>query len=76
MLAGIVKEAAERNELNVDSPGEAAQDLVGLWEGGLTARIVFGVAEPATEEEIAQRAGRGTDVFLRAYGNPRKRKSL
>ncbi|MEX3980874.1 TetR/AcrR family transcriptional regulator [Paraburkholderia sp. EG287A] len=76
VLAGIVKEAVERNELIVDSPGEAAQDLVSLWEGELTARILFGVVEPATGEEIAQRAQRGTDVFFRAYGNPRKRKSL
>ena len=74
VLAAILKEAVERNELIVDSPAEAAQDLVSLWEGGLTARIVFGVVEPATAEEIAQRAQRGTDVFLRAYGNPRKRK--
>jgi len=76
VLAGIVKEAAERHELIVDSPEAAAQDLLSLWEGPLTARIVFGVVEPATAEEIAQRAQRGTDVFLRAYGNPRKRKSL
>jgi TetR/AcrR family transcriptional regulator, mexJK operon transcriptional repressor len=76
VLAGILAEAAQRHELLLDSPEEAAQDLVSLWEGPLTARIVFGVVEPATVEEIAQRAQRGTDVFLRAYGNPRKRKPL
>jgi TetR/AcrR family transcriptional regulator, mexJK operon transcriptional repressor len=76
MLAGILKEAAERHELILDSPEEAAQDLVSLWEAGLTARIVFGVVESATTQEIAQRAQRGTDVFLRAYGNPRKLKPL
>ncbi|AJW99564.1 bacterial regulatory s, lacI family protein [Burkholderia gladioli] len=75
-LASILKEAAERDELLLDSPAEAAQDLVSLWEGGLPARIVFGVVEPAAEEEIAQQALRGTNVFLRAYGNPRKRKQL
>jgi TetR/AcrR family transcriptional regulator, mexJK operon transcriptional repressor len=75
-LAEIAKEAAERNELILDSPEEAAQDLISLWEGTLPARIAFGLVEPATGEEIAQRARRGTDVFLRAYANPRKRKSL
>jgi TetR/AcrR family transcriptional repressor of mexJK operon len=75
-LSEIVRAAAERNELIVDSPGLAAEDLVSLWEGGLPARIVFGLVEPSSPEEIEKRARRGTDVFLRAYANPRKRKSL
>lgn len=72
-LAGIISEAAARNELRVDSAALAAQDLVSLWEGGMPARTAFGIMEPPTDEEIEQRARHGTDVFLRAYGNPRKR---
>jgi TetR/AcrR family transcriptional repressor of mexJK operon len=75
-LAGLISAAVERNELTVDSAKLAAEDLVSLWEGGLPARIVFGVSHPLTQEEIEQRAQRGTDIFLRAYANPRKRKSL
>jgi TetR/AcrR family transcriptional regulator, mexJK operon transcriptional repressor len=75
-LTEIIRAAAERNELIVDSPKLAAEDLVSLWEGGLPARIVFGLVEPSSPQEIEKRARRGTDVFLRAYANPRKRKSL
>ncbi len=75
-LAEIIGAAAARNELIVDSPKLAAEDLLSLWEGGLPVRIVLGLVDPATQEEIEQRARRGTDVFVRAYANPRKHKSL
>ncbi len=69
-LAAMIAEAAARGELVTDSPEWAADDLVSLWEGGLPARLVFGLIEPTTPEEIARRARRGTEVFLRAYSNP------
>jgi len=71
-LTEIVRQAAERNELIVDCPKLAAEDLVSLWEGGLPARIIFGLVEPASQAEIEKRARRGTEVFLRAYANPSK----
>ena len=52
------------SDLNAD---RAAEDLISLWEGGLPAKVVFGLAEPASAEEIFLRAERGTGVFLRAY---------
>jgi TetR/AcrR family transcriptional repressor of mexJK operon len=66
-LAGIIAEAARRGELNVDDADRAADDLVSLWEGGMPAKIAFGLAGLSTPEEVAERASRGTDVFLRAY---------
>jgi TetR/AcrR family transcriptional repressor of mexJK operon len=75
-LAEIISTAVTRNELIVDSPKLAAEDLVSLWEGGLQARIAFGLVEASTQEEIERRVQRGTAVFLRAYANPRKRKFL
>ncbi|WP_428489538.1 TetR/AcrR family transcriptional regulator [Rhodopila sp.] len=66
-LAGMIAAAAQRGELAVDDAERAADDLVGLWEGGLPARIAFGLAELSTHEEIRRRALRGTEVFLRAY---------
>jgi TetR/AcrR family transcriptional repressor of mexJK operon len=66
-LAAIIAEAAERGELTVDDPDRAADDLVSLWEGGMPARIAFGLVGLSTPEEISQRAIRGTEVFLRAY---------
>jgi TetR/AcrR family transcriptional repressor of mexJK operon len=77
-LAGIIAAAAARGELTVDEADRAADDLVSLWEGSMPAKIAFGLAEPASPEEIRTRASRGTDVFLRAYrrdpapANPRR----
>jgi TetR/AcrR family transcriptional repressor of mexJK operon len=67
-LAAIIAEAAGRGDLTVDDPRLAAEDLVSLWEGNRPAMTTFGLAEPASPEEIRHRAVRGTDVFLRAYG--------
>jgi TetR/AcrR family transcriptional repressor of mexJK operon len=69
-LAAIIADAAARGELAVDDPERAADDLVSLWEGGMPAKIAFGLAELSTPEEVSQRAIRGTDVFLRAYRKP------
>ena len=66
-LAAIIEAAAERGELAVDDPDRAADDLVSLWEGGMPAKIAFGLVALSTPEEVSQRATRGTDVFLRAY---------
>ncbi|MDQ2763151.1 MAG: TetR/AcrR family transcriptional regulator [Pseudomonadota bacterium] len=66
-LASMIKAAAERGELVVDEPELAAADLVSLWEGGMPAKIAFGLAERGTPEEIRRRALRGTEVFLKAY---------
>ncbi|WP_051377593.1 TetR/AcrR family transcriptional regulator [Paraburkholderia dilworthii] len=73
VLAGIISDAAARNELIVDSPELAAHDLVSLWAGDLHARILFGVVRRATDREIKERTLRGTDIFLRAFGKTRKR---
>ena len=66
-LAAMIAAAAQRGELAVDDAERAADDLVSLWEGGMPARIAFGLAELTTPEEIRRRARRGTEVFLRAY---------
>jgi TetR/AcrR family transcriptional repressor of mexJK operon len=73
-LASLISEAAALGELVTDSAEWAAEDLVSLWEG-TSARLVFGLIEPTTPEEIARRARRGTEVFLRAYANPRNANS-
>lgn len=72
-LAVIIGDAAARNELRVDSPELAAQDLISLWEGGIPARTAFGIMAQPTRDEIAQQAQRGTEVFLRAYATTRER---
>jgi len=66
-LAAEMANAAAHGLLEVDNPEYAADDLISLWEGGLPAKLIFGLMQPASAEEIARRAGRGTAVFLRAY---------
>src|SRR5208283_25252 len=63
-LASIIAAAAASGELTVDDPARAADDLVSLWEGSRPALTAFGLAEPASPEEVRQRAVRGTEVFL------------
>ncbi len=67
-LAAIIAGAMARGELTADSPEWAAADLMGLWEGDMPSQLAFGLIEPIPADEIARRARRGTDVFLRAYG--------
>jgi TetR/AcrR family transcriptional regulator, mexJK operon transcriptional repressor len=66
-LAAELAEAAARAELVLDDANHAADDLISLWEGGLPAKLIFGLVEPASAEEIVRRTERGTAVFLRAY---------
>lgn len=72
-LAVLIGNAAARNELCVDSPELAAQDLISLWEGGIPARTAFGIMALPTRDEITQQAQRGTEIFLRAYATTRER---
>ena len=70
-LASIIADATARGELSVDDPVSAADDLVSLWESNRPALTAFGLAEPASAEEVRHRAWRGTEVFLRAYRRDR-----
>jgi TetR/AcrR family transcriptional repressor of mexJK operon len=66
-LAAIIATATARGELATDSPEWAADDLVSLWVGSLPDQLAFGVIEQTSADEIARRARRGTEVFLRAF---------
>jgi TetR/AcrR family transcriptional repressor of mexJK operon len=66
-LAAIIAGAMATGDLKADSPKWAAADLISLWEGGTAGQLAFGLIEHVTSDEIARRAQRGTDVFLRAY---------
>jgi TetR/AcrR family transcriptional regulator, mexJK operon transcriptional repressor len=68
-LAEMIADAADRGELVVDDAGCAAEDLIALWKGFIDFKLKLGLIEPPTHGAIAERAGRGTRVFLRAYAN-------
>jgi TetR/AcrR family transcriptional regulator, mexJK operon transcriptional repressor len=66
-LAGIIADAAERRELSVDDAECAAEDLIALWKGFCDFKLKLGLIDPLSHAAIAERAARGTRVFLRAY---------
>jgi len=66
-LAAIIQASVDEGELDVDDAELAADDLVSLWEGGMPAKIAFGLLDLSSAQEIERRAKRGTEVFLRAY---------
>ena len=66
-LIALIDEYTQRGELNVDRVEWAADDLIGLWDGGLPAKMMFGVGNSLVPAEIRRRANRAVDVFLRAY---------
>jgi TetR/AcrR family transcriptional repressor of mexJK operon len=71
-LADIISSAASLGELAVDSPEQAAEDLLSLWAGNLPAEVAFGIIENVSAEEIQRRTQHGIKVFLHAYGNVHK----
>jgi TetR/AcrR family transcriptional regulator, mexJK operon transcriptional repressor len=66
-LARIIEAAAERGELVLDAPMDAADDLMSLWKGHADNRVLMGIEPPLSEAALERRARRGTEVFLRAY---------
>jgi len=67
-LAKMISSAASLGELDVDSPEQAAEDLLSLWAGNLPAEVAFGMVGNVSAEAIERRTQRGIEVFLRAYG--------
>jgi len=69
-LVAIINDKVKRGELSVDRAEWAADDLIGLWDGGISAKIIFGVGGSIGKAEIERRANRAVDVFLQAYAPP------
>ena len=69
-LAAILSAAADRGELCIDDPNQAAEHLFGLWQGFSNFQLSLGVESEAIRETLAIRVERGLDVFMRAYGRP------
>lgn len=67
-LAAILSAAAERGEIAIDDPGEAADALFGLWQGFSNLRLAFVGGDRAVHASIPGRVDRGIVVFMRAHG--------
>ena len=54
--------------LKIREPERAAWHLLDLCQSGLFKRVLFGVAESVSAEEIEASVKAGVEAFLRAYG--------
>jgi len=62
----LAREGAQ-GRLNIDDPGEAAADFLGLLLGDSQVRRLLGVLPPPDDEQIVARAVRASRSFLRLY---------
>jgi len=70
-LAAILSRAADRGEIDIDDPGEAADALFGLWQGFSNLQLALKGGSEEARASIAERVERGIAIFLRAHGTGR-----
>ncbi len=67
MIAAIIAAAAERGELVVEDPGDAAEALFGLWQGMTNFQLSLNIDVEAIRADIPGRVSRGVARFMRLY---------
>lgn len=67
-LAAILAEAVHRGELVVSDPEEAAEHLIGLWQGISQYQLSLGISVRSIRASIPKRVETGVRVFVKAYG--------
>jgi len=71
-LSRIIASAGAKGDLTVTDPDEAAEHLIGLWQGLSNYKLALGLEVEALKTLTTQRIERAVDVFLAAYtGRPR-----
>ncbi len=68
LLGGAIAAAMDRGEIRRDDPMIAAEQFIGLCQGLMRHRLLFGTGVTPTEAENEEAVRRAMDVFLRAYG--------
>lgn len=66
-IAAIIAAGAERGELVVDDPGDAADALFGLWQGMTNFQLSLNIDVDAIRADIPGRVNRGVARFMRLY---------
>lgn len=71
-LTAIIKAGVAAGDIAVDDPAEAAEMLVGAWQGLTNYRLALALDTAAYETTLATRVRSGVAYFLRAYapGSP------
>lgn len=71
-LSAMIRDGVAAGEIAVDDPVEAAEMLVGAWQGLTNYRLALAIDAEDYPDRIAERVRTGVDCFLRAYapGSP------
>lgn len=71
-LSAIIRDGVAAGEISVDDPIEAAEMLVGAWQGLTNYRLALAIEVDDYADRIAGRVRAGVEMFLRAYtpGSP------
>ena len=67
-LAGLIAAAADRGDLRVPDPDQAAQALFGMWQGFSNFEFALGIGAEAIQADLPGRVNRGVAAFVRLYG--------
>ncbi|MBP1861460.1 TetR/AcrR family transcriptional regulator [Rhizobium herbae] len=68
VIASILAQAADRQELTICDPGGAAWRFKALCEARLFEQCLWAIRDGATEEEIAQNVEPAVRIFLNTFG--------
>jgi TetR/AcrR family transcriptional repressor of mexJK operon len=68
-LAALLTAAAKNGELKIVDAEEAAEHLVGLWQGISNYQLSLGIGVDFIRRSIPNRVDAGVRVFMAAYGN-------
>ena len=68
-LAALISAASIRDELIACDPGQAAEELFGLWQGFSNFQLSLNIDAAAIRASLPQRIERGVALFMRVYGS-------
>jgi TetR/AcrR family transcriptional repressor of mexJK operon len=72
-LSKIIATADAKGELRVSDPAEAAEHLIGLWQGLSNFKLALGIEVEVMKASTPRRVERAVDTFLAVYAptNPK-----
>ncbi len=67
VLTDLITAGQERGVLRAADPRQAANDLMGLWQGFWRIEVMYGDRAAPGEDEVRELARHGVNQFLRLY---------
>lgn len=71
-LAGHLRMLADRGEVEISDFGLAAEQFVQLCKAGFYDRLILGLVDDITAEEVESSVTAAVQMFLARYGTPRR----